>query len=233
MKRTIALLALIVLVVVMLTGCNTPQPLPVAPTPIPTLPPATLPPPGAASTTANAQTAGVVFPSAPPSQAAGEAIYQKNCASCHGDDGKGKVDKARDFTDVAYIRAAAPVDFFQTVSGGRGTMPPFRDTLSDDQRWNVVYYLWSFSVKADLLAQGKTIFDANCVPCHGANGQGAIPQAARFTPEFVSKYPTTQFYQSVSGGKGIMPAWQDRLSADDRWAAIEYARSFAYQPLGQ
>jgi hypothetical protein len=37
--------------------------------------------------------------------------------------------------------------------------------------------------------------------------------------------------QSVSGGKGIMPAWQDRLSPDDRWAAVEYARAFAYQPV--
>jgi cytochrome d ubiquinol oxidase subunit I len=44
-------------------------------------------------------------------------------------------------------------------------------------------------------------------------------------------HAATQFYQSVSGGKGIMPAWQDRLSADDRWAAVEYARAFAYQPL--
>lgn len=229
MKRTFALLALAVLIIAALAACNTPQPLPVAPTPIPTLIPATLPPPGLGA--AQPIAAGVVFPSTPPSQAAGEAIYKENCASCHGEDGMGKVDKARNFTDADYMRAASPVDFFLTVSGGRDTMPGFKDKLSDEQRWSAVYYLWSFSVKPDLLAQGKTAYDANCVPCHGPNGEGAIPQAAKFNPEFISKFPTTQFYQSVSGGKGIMPAWQDRLSSDDRWAAIEYARAFGYQAL--
>jgi mono/diheme cytochrome c family protein len=229
MKRIFVLLALGILILAALAACNTPQPLPVAPTPIPTLIPATLPAPGADA--AKPVAAGVVFPSAPPSQAAGEAVYKANCASCHGEDGKGKVDKARDFTDADYMRAAAPVDFFATVSGGRDTMPAFKDTLSDEERWNAVYYLWHFSVAAELLAQGKPVFETNCVACHGPNGQGAIPQAAKFSPEFVSKFPTTQFYQSVSGGKGIMPAWQDRLSSDERWAAIEYARAFGYQPL--
>ena len=138
MKRTIALLALIVLLAAVLAGCNTPQPLPVAPTAIPALPPATLPAPGADA--AAKAVAGVTFPDAPPSQAAGQAIYQQNCASCHGEDGKGKVEKARDFTDADYLRAAAPVDFYQAVTGGRGTMPPFKDALSDEQRWSAVYY---------------------------------------------------------------------------------------------
>ena len=193
--------------------------------------PATLPPPDQGA--AQAAIAGVVFPAAPPSQAAGETIYKENCATCHGEDGKGKVEKARDFTDADYLRAAAPVDFFQTTTGGRNTMPGFKDKLSDEQRWSVVYYLWSFSVKADMLAQGKTVYDTNCVACHGPDGEGAIPQAAKFSPEFISKFPATQFYQSVSGGKGIMPAWQDRLSSEDRWAAVEHARAFAYVPLNK
>ena len=61
--------------------------------------------------------------------------------------------------------------------------------------------------------------------------QGRYPAGGQVLPRFVSKSPATEYYQSVSGGKGIMPAWQDRLSADDRWASIEYARRFAYQPL--
>jgi mono/diheme cytochrome c family protein len=228
MKRIIVLLALGILILAALAACNTPQPLPVAPTPIPTLAPATLPAPGAAGGT---PVSGVTFPSAPPSQAAGEAIFKANCASCHGEDGKGKVEKARDFTDVDYMRSASPVSFYQAVSGGHKEMPEFKGNLSDADIWNVVYYLWHFSVGSDMLAAGKPVYETNCVACHGPDGKGAIPQAAKFSPEFVSKYPATQFYQSVSGGKGIMPAWQDRLSSGDRWAAIEYARAFAYQPM--
>ena len=229
MKRTIILLAFGALILAGLAACNTPQPLPVAPTPIPTLIPATLPAPSAG--TDQAAGASVSFPAAPPSQAAGEAVYAANCASCHGEDGTGKVENSRDFTDADYMRAAAPVDFYAAVSGGHDTMPGFTDTLSDEDRWNVVYYLWHFSVPQELLAQGKPVYETNCVACHGPDGQGAIPQAAKFGPEFISKFPTTQFYQSVSAGKGIMPAWQDRLSVDERWAAVEYARAFAYEPL--
>jgi cytochrome c oxidase cbb3-type subunit 3 len=112
-------------------------------------------------------------------------------------------------------------------------MPPFGDSLSDEDRWNVVYYLWHWTVPQALIDQGKPVYDANCVACHGPDGQGAIPQAAKFTPEFISKSSPSQFYAAVSGGMGIMPAWQDRLSEEDRWAAIEHARAFAYEPLGQ
>ncbi len=229
MKRITVLLALALIVLVGLAACNTPAPLPVAPTPIPALAPATM----TAPNTQASAFAGVNFPTDHPDQAAGATVYAANCAACHGEDGKGKVEKSRDFTDVDYMRAAAPVAFFQSVSSGHSTMPEFKGGLSDQDRWNVVYYLWSFTVKPDLLAKGKSVFETNCVSCHGPNGQGVIPQAAKFTPEFVSKFPVAQFYQSVSGGKGIMPAWQDRLSTEERYAAIEYARAFAYKPLSQ
>lgn len=231
MKRALALLTLSVLVLMALAACNTPQPLPQAPTPIATLVPATVPAPGSEATAPNV--VGVTFPVNAPSAAAGEAVYQAQCASCHGADGKGQVENARDFSDVDYVRAAVPVEFYRSVAGGKGTMPAFKDTLSEEELWNVTFFLWSFSVKAPQLAKGKTIYEANCLACHGADGNGAIPQAAKFNTEFVAKAPTTQFYQSVSAGKGIMPPWQDRLSSDDRWAAVEYSRSFAYQPLNK
>ena len=231
MKKQLALAALLVLIAVIALACNTPQPLPVAPTPIPTLPPATLPPPGEATPRPGAE--AVAFPSEPPSQAAGQAVYEANCTECHGADGKGAVENARDFSDADYMRAAVPVDFYLSITNGKEGMPAFKDSLSDADRWNATYYLWSFSVLPEELASGKTVFDANCVSCHGPDGQGAIPQAPKLDPEFVSQASPGQLFEAVSGGKGIMPAWQDRLSVEERWAAVEHARAFAYQPLEQ
>jgi mono/diheme cytochrome c family protein len=230
MKRRLAWMILTSLALLILAACNSPQPLPKAPTPIATLPPATLPPPGPTATP-RAAVVGVTFPAQPPSAQAGQAVYQAKCASCHGADGKGKVEKARNFNDEDYLRGAAPAEFYQVITNGLEQMPGFKTELSDADRWNVTFFLWSFSVKPDRLAKGKTVYEANCVACHGPDGKGLIPQAAKLGVEFVGSFPATQFYQSVSGGKGIMPAWQDRLSADDRWAAVEYARAFAYQPL--
>ena len=222
-------LALLALLALLLAGCNSPQPLPVAPTPIPTLPPATLPP--AVEPTARPELAGVSFPSEPPSAQDGAAVYSSNCATCHGADGKGAVEGARDFNDADYMRAAAPADFYASITNGKGKMPAFKDQLSDGDRWNATYYLWHWSVPEATIAEGDTVYQANCVTCHGPDGSGAIAQAPNFTNvEFISTYPASQFFKSVSGGKGIMPAWQDRLSDEERWAALERVRTFAYQP---
>jgi mono/diheme cytochrome c family protein len=222
-------LVLFALLALLLAGCNTPQPLPVAPTPIPTLPPATLPP--AVRPTALPGLAGISFPSAPPSAPDGAAVYSANCATCHGADGKGVVEGSRNFNDADYMRAAAPADFYSSITNGKGKMPAFKDQLSEGDRWNVTYYLWHWSVSAAMLAQGDKVFQANCTSCHGTDGSGAIPQAPKFTSvEFISSYPAAQFFKSVTGGKGIMPAWQSRLSDDDRWAAVERVRTFAYKP---
>ena len=232
MKRAFALPALILFSLAVLVACNTPQPLPVAPTPIATLPPATLP--AAVTSTPPAALVGVTFPTTPPTAANGEKVYQAKCVSCHGADGKAQVAGARDFTDVSYMRDAIPVEFYSVVTKGKDQMPAWNKDLTDQERWDVTYYLWHFAIPNAQLVQGKTVFDANCVSCHGADGSGLIPQAAKLNNiEFMASRPLTQFYQAVSGGKGIMPAWQDRLSSDDRWAAVEYAQSFTYKPLGQ
>jgi cytochrome c oxidase cbb3-type subunit 3 len=229
MKTAIFLVAIIV--VFALAGCNSPAPLPVAPTPIPTLLPATMPPPGEPTPVPGME--AVTFPVAPPSQQAGEAVYTANCAECHGADGKGAVENARDFSEAAYMRESAPVNFYQSITNGKEAMPAFKDTLTDEDRWNVTYYLWHWSVPEATLDAGQPVYEANCVACHGPDGEGAIPQAAKFNPSFISKHPSGQYFASVSAGKGIMPAWQDRLSEDERWSAIEYARAFAYEPMGQ
>jgi mono/diheme cytochrome c family protein len=225
-----AILALAALLALLLAGCNSPQPLPVAPTPIPTLPPAT--PPPASEPTVRPEMVGISFPSEPPSASDGAAVYSSACASCHGADGKGIVEGARDFNDTDYLRAAAPSDFYASITNGKGKMPAFKDPLSDGDRWNVTYYLWHWSVPEATLAQGDQVYQANCVSCHGPDGSGAIPQAPKLTNvEFISSYPAAQFFKSVSGGKGIMPAWQDRLSDEERWAVVERARAFAYEPI--
>ncbi len=176
--------------------------------------------------------ASITFPTSPPSASDGAAVYAANCATCHGADGRGVVAGSRDFNDLDYMRAAAAADFYTSITNGKGSMPGFRDELSDGDRWNVTYYLWHWSVPDATLALGSQVYAANCVSCHGEDGNGAIPQAPAFTDvEFISRYSASQFFKSVSGGKGIMPAWQSRLSDAERWASVEYARAFAYQPV--
>lgn len=78
-------------------------------------------------------------------QAAGKPLYQQFCAGCHGV--KGNSIPASDFSASAYPgnMENQPDYYFWIFSEGRleKGMPPFKSSLSEDQRWQVLTYLWS------------------------------------------------------------------------------------------
>lgn len=217
-------------VIVVAGGCAAPSNLPAGPTPIPTLIPATIPS-GALSATPAPAFAIQSYPARSPSAALGRPLYQANCAKCHGEDGNGVVPGARNFGDLDYMRGETPASFYAAITEGRGEMPAFRNTLTSDERWDVVFYVWRFSTSADTLAIGQRLYETNCVACHGAEGTGEVLGAADFTDlRFVDDQAPRDFYLIVTQGKGSMPAWQSRLSQDERWAVIDYLRAFSYDP---
>jgi mono/diheme cytochrome c family protein len=98
------------------------------------------------------------FATSPDELAAGEAIYHEDCQECHAANGSGAVPGAPDFTDVAVIATQSPQALFDVVSQGQGQMPAFSDqlpaggegapggkALSEEERWQVVDYLRTFS----------------------------------------------------------------------------------------
>lgn len=81
---------------------------------------------------------------------AGQALYTKNCASCHGKTGLGDGVKARalkefpgDFSKEAFHKESDG-DLFYKTKFGRGEMPKYEGKLSDDDMWNMVNYMRSF-----------------------------------------------------------------------------------------
>jgi len=99
-------------------------------------------------------------------------------------------------------------------------------------------------VTADLLTHGKTVYSQNCLPCHGVNGDGKGDAAAFLLPKprnFVeAKFrlrstapdhlPTdADLFRSVSlGMPGTpMPPWKVMLNESDRWAVVEYIKTFS------
>ena len=222
-------LLLLVIFTLLLVACAGPRSLPVGPTPIPTLVPVTAPTnlPGVDATPSFTI---LSFPARPPSSALGQILYQSQCAQCHGEDGKGVVPGARNFNDLDYMRGETPASFYAAVTEGRGEMPPFLDKLTSDERWDVVFYMWRFSTSADALTLGKGLYEANCAACHGDDGVGKVLGAADFTDlRLVDDRAPRDFYLTVTQGKGSMPAWQGRLSQDERWAVIDYLRTFSYE----
>jgi mono/diheme cytochrome c family protein len=64
--------------------------------------------------------------------------YNQRCASCHGRDGRGQTRKgrqthARDLTDGAWQDDVSDERLFNSIHNGRGKMPSFRKTLSENE----------------------------------------------------------------------------------------------------
>lgn len=82
--------------------------------------------------------------------AAGKKTFADNCASCHGDDGKGKVDMgAPDLTDSNWIYGGDAQTIFTTVwSGRQGHMPAWENRLSALDRKILTLYLTDLRSRA-------------------------------------------------------------------------------------
>lgn len=78
-------------------------------------------------------------------QTPGETVFKKNCVMCHGADGTGKTKMGQKLgaADLSSsdVQALSDEAMVQTVHNGRGKMPAFGTTLSDDEINQVVKYV--------------------------------------------------------------------------------------------
>lgn len=221
---------LFVALIIGLASCGPPARLPEGPTPIPTLAPATGIP-SAIEPTEQPAFAVLSYPAQPPSAAVGQEIYESRCAQCHGEDGTGSVPGSRNFRDLDYIRGESPAYFYSAVTEGRGEMPSYGDLLSSDERWDAVFYVWRLSTNGEILEQGQNLFESDCATCHGEDGSGELLGSADFTDlRQMDNLAPRDLYLTVTQGRGSMPAWQSVLGQDERWAVIDYLRTFSYDP---
>jgi mono/diheme cytochrome c family protein len=78
---------------------------------------------------------------------AGQALYVKTCAACHGKTGLGDGPKAKslktapgDFLKAESQNQTDGEHFYKTKTG-RGDMPKYEGKMTDDDIWNIVNYI--------------------------------------------------------------------------------------------
>ena len=70
---------------------------------------------------------------------------------------------------------------------------------------------------------GAQVYADNCAGCHGADGGGGVgPSLLRITDVLPNEADEIAV---VTDGRGSMPAWDGRLSADEIRAVVAYTRS--------
>ncbi|MFQ5627356.1 MAG: c-type cytochrome [bacterium] len=160
--------------------------------------------------------------------AAGKKIYDQVCFFCHGSTGKGDgpaafpmaaylAPRPRDFTNAVHKFRSTPTgtlptdeDLFRTLTNGiPGFMPSFMG-LTESERWQVIYYIKSFSsifeeeqvpppitfgepIKATAasIERGREVYmELKCWDCHGVEGKGDGPSAGNMFDDWRMKMTT-------------------------------------------
>ena len=81
--------------------------------------------------------------------------WEKNCASCHGMDGKGKTKAGRladvkDFTDPKYQEGLKEEQMYNQIKdgmkdkNGKERMKPFKDKLTDEEIKSLIQFVRAF-----------------------------------------------------------------------------------------
>ncbi len=162
------------------------------------------------------------IPETSESIAEGKKVYEKRCWYCHGIEGRGDgpasktmFPKPRNFTRNEYkVRSttfgSVPTDedLFRIITSGiEGTAMPFWSTISETERWQVLYYVKTFNdqFKKDAapkvvtvgsvastpesVERGRELFkETKCFECHGEDGRGSGPLTVALQTEWNMPY---------------------------------------------
>jgi mono/diheme cytochrome c family protein len=87
------------------------------------------------------------------SQAKAKKMYEVDCAICHGDNGNGKTDLAKDmqlkladWTDPSSLAGKSDGDLFNIIRNGKDKMPAEAEgRAKNDEVWNLIIYIRSMS----------------------------------------------------------------------------------------
>jgi mono/diheme cytochrome c family protein len=94
--------------------------------------------------------ASIVRANPVPDGAASSATFQTKCAMCHGPDGSGSaVGKSMNVPDLRspVVQKLPDAELAQVIANGKGGMPSFKNSLSEDQIHALVAHIRSLHAK--------------------------------------------------------------------------------------
>ena len=192
--------------------------------------------------------------SPPPNEASsprGRNVFLTNCAGCHGDHGAGNSPGGRALRPVAFDLAGSELTgglVWRTLQHGvRGSSMQAWTELPADEIEAVSAYAQSlgeagdlpanarWALDATLLEAGRRVYDTHCARCHGEDGSGNGPDAAKRDPrpanfhEMRPSYPAAE--QAIRAGVpgSAMEAWP-LLTPGEIQAVTFYVRTFYRAP---
>ena len=154
----------------------------------------------------------------PQLMATAERIFARECAACHGPDGRGQAALFPNLHDIDWQWGAASEQIEQSIRQGRqAQMIGWEPVLGEQGVQQVAEYvllLGDGGTDGSKVHPGKTVYDQYCVACHGADGAGNPLLGASNLADDTWLYggDLESIKTSVRDGRfGIMPAFANRL----------------------
>ncbi len=149
----------------------------------------------------------------------GRAIFNNNCATCHGSSAQGALGFPN-LSDSIWKWGGKPDDILKTVMEGRtGVMPPWGKVLAgmggEDATDYVIAYVRQLGEKDAVASpsnyaatRGKSLYDGLCVSCHGVDGKGiqALGAPDLTDADWMYGSSTASLRETINNGRiGEMP----------------------------
>ncbi len=178
----------------------------------------------------------------------GSALYQQNCASCHGNTANGVPQRKTpgNFPSLQNESAAA-VDFW--IESGRMPAANPRDvqaqrrppTLNHKEALAITAWIMTLSkqtawpliptahLKGGSLADGSALFALNCAACHTITGDGDALAFDTYAPS-LRNVPVVQITEAIRTGPGNMPRFTGNLSDAQVRDIVKYVSLYIQHP---
>lgn len=154
-----------------------------------------------------------------------------------------------DYLSQSYYLSHTPAELWKAL----GDEPGLKGS-SDQERWDLVAWVWRSHTTPQALQEGQELYAANCAACHGENGAGdgifadeldkpktgehASMQTGEMTTRpadftdagsMLSASPAHLQGKILRGGMGTgMPYWGPIFTDEQTWALISYLYTFQF-----
>ncbi|MFB0537691.1 MAG: c-type cytochrome, partial [Anaerolineae bacterium] len=140
-------------------------------------------------------------------------------------------------TELAEVlRSQSPSAVFKAIRQGDSAA-----SLSDEEVWDLVAYLWSTATTPERVATGEALYAKNCAACHGETGGGDGPggrymeeRPTDFTNAMTMAGGSSEIYYAKTqrGGMGTgMPYWGTIFSEEETWGVVDYLWTFLFDDV--
>jgi len=165
-----------------------------------------------------------LFPQSVPDIENGALIFAGNCTDCHGETGNGQgmlaldgsIPPPPDMTDISLTSLDTPLQWYDIITNGKieNLMPPWRDALTAEERWDVTYYAYTLAYDDDMLTLGEQVWTDKCADCDSVNALSNLENAVTIS--------------DVAFGNDVdREDFGNTLSQDEIRAVVAYARSLS------